>query len=111
MKPGTVVNWIGKIQCWDNTPKILGPTLKAEYPDVKEMARCVQGWRVTTVGDRKFSSEYLIVDPAFLDIFSFPFKQGKRQNCPDEYLFDCDHRKNGEEDVWPGRPDEQTNQN
>ncbi len=73
----------GKIQCWDNTPKILGPTLKAEYPDVKEMARCVQGWRVTTVGDRKFSSEYLITDPAFLNMFSFPFKAGNAKTALD----------------------------
>src|SRR4051812_1050799 len=29
----------GKLQCWPNTPKILAPTLKNEFADVKEVAR------------------------------------------------------------------------
>jgi putative ABC transport system permease protein len=66
----------GKMQCWNNTPKILGLTLKKDYPEVENMARGNGGWFVTAVGDRKFSSEYLMVDPAFLKIFSFPFIQG-----------------------------------
>ena len=24
----------GKLQCWNSTPKILGPTLKKDYPEV-----------------------------------------------------------------------------
>ncbi len=71
----------GKLQCWDNTPKILGPTLLKDYPEIRSMTRTMRGWFVTAVGDRKFSSEYLIVDPAFLDIFSFPFVQGNPQNA------------------------------
>jgi putative ABC transport system permease protein len=73
----------GKLQCWDNTPKILGPTLKAEYPEVKEIARCIQGWFVTSVADRKFSSEFLITDPAFLNMFSFPFREGNAKTALD----------------------------
>src|ERR1017187_2837658 len=71
----------GKLQCWDNTPKILGITLKNDYPEIQEMTRTVRGWFVTSAGDRKFSSEYLIVDPAFLSMFSFPFVQGNQQTA------------------------------
>ena len=28
-----------KLQCWNSTPKILGPTLKEEYPEIAEIAR------------------------------------------------------------------------
>ena len=66
----------GKLNCWDNTPKMLGPTFLKDYPEVEQMTRNYRGWFVTSVGDRKFSSEYLIVDPAFLNMFSFPFLQG-----------------------------------
>src|SRR6185437_14997103 len=66
----------GKLQCWNSTPKILGPTLKQEYPEIADMTRASSGWFVTSVGDRKFSSEYLIVDPVFLTMFSFPLIRG-----------------------------------
>ncbi len=69
------------IQCWDNTPNILGPTLKKDYPEVADVARTISGWFVTAVGDRKFSSAYLIVDPSFLTMFSFPLKQGNAQTA------------------------------
>jgi putative ABC transport system permease protein len=66
----------GSTQYWNSTPKILGITLKKDYPEVADMSRGVRGWFVTSAGERKFSSEYLIVDPAFLKMFSFPFKKG-----------------------------------
>src|ERR1700730_13380622 len=47
------------IQCWDNTPNILGPTLKKDYPEVADFARTIGGSFVTAVDDRKFSSAYL----------------------------------------------------
>ena len=65
-----------KIQCWDNTPKILGLTLKKDYPEVEMVARTMNTWYVTSVGDRKFSTHSLLVDPGFLSMFSFPLKQG-----------------------------------
>lgn len=65
-----------KIQCWDNTPKILGLTLKKDYPEVQMVARCFNTWFVTSVGTKKLSTESMVVDPEFLKIFSFPLKQG-----------------------------------
>lgn len=69
------------VQCWDNTPNILGPTLKKGYPEIADVARTISGSFVTAVGDRKFSSAYLIVDPSFLTMFSFPLKQGNPNNA------------------------------
>src|ERR1700687_4681609 len=39
-----------KIQCWESTPQILGPTLKKDYPEVESVARAVRTWKVTSVG-------------------------------------------------------------
>ncbi len=66
----------GKLQCWSSTPMTLGPTLKRDYPEIAEVARTTGGWFVTSVGNKKLSTEYLIVDPAFLSMFSFPLLQG-----------------------------------
>src|SRR5580693_3446527 len=71
----------GKVQCWDNTPNILGATLKKDYPEVSDIVRTIAGSFVTAVGDRKFSSAYLIVDPGFLTMFSFPLIQGNPQSA------------------------------
>ncbi len=71
----------GKLQCWNSTPKILGPTLKKDYPEVEDITRTTGGWFVTIAGDRKFSSEFLIVDPGFLKMFSFPFEKGNPQTA------------------------------
>ncbi len=73
----------GKLQCWNSTPKILGPTLKRQFPEIAEVARANSGWFVTAVGEKKLSTEYLIVDPSFLSIFSFPLLQGNRATVLD----------------------------
>lgn len=66
----------GKLQCWDNTPKILGPTLKEEYPEVANISRQSSRWFVTKAGERKLSTEALITDAAFLQMFDFPMVEG-----------------------------------
>jgi putative ABC transport system permease protein len=70
-----------KIQCWESTPQILGPTLKKDYPEVELLARTVTTWKVTSVGDKKFSTQSMIVDPDFLKIFSFRFQQGNPETA------------------------------
>ena len=68
----------GRLECWDNTPKILGPTLLEEYPEVVNMARQNSRWYVTRVGEKKASIQGLVTDPAFLFMFDFPLLQGDR---------------------------------
>jgi putative ABC transport system permease protein len=71
----------GKLNCWSYTPRILGTTLKKDYPEIQEMTRCSGGWFVTAVGEKRFSSEYMIVDSGFLKMFSFPFVKGNSQTA------------------------------
>ncbi|MCE6992450.1 ABC transporter permease [Dyadobacter sp. CY323] len=66
----------GKLQCWDNTPKILGPTLKEEYPEITATSRNYSRWYVTRIGDKKISSEAMTTDADFLQMFDFPLLQG-----------------------------------
>ncbi len=66
----------GQMQYWNNTPKILGPTLKIDYPEVADVARSIDTWFVVAVGEKKASCESNIVDPAFLTMFSFPLVRG-----------------------------------
>ena len=61
---------------WNNTPKVLGPTLKNDYPEVEQVARAQNQWFVAKQGEKKVSADALIVDPAFLTMFSFPLIAG-----------------------------------
>jgi ABC-type antimicrobial peptide transport system permease subunit len=65
-----------KLQCWNFVPKILGPTLKKEYPEIAEIARTRARGFVTIAGERKLSTMGLIADPSFLSLFSFPLVAG-----------------------------------
>lgn len=71
----------GKLQCWNSTPQVLGPALKAEYPEVSNISRNYSRWFVTRVGDKKISSEAIITDAAFLSMFDFPLVQGNPQTA------------------------------
>ena len=71
----------GNIQCWNSTPKILGPTMKQEFPEIAEITRTFSTWFVTTVGDKKLSTESLITDPSFLSVFSFPLVEGNAKTA------------------------------
>ncbi len=65
-----------KLECWNSTPKILGPTLKQEYPEIADVARVNNQWFVTTVGLKQLSSAGIFADPSFLNMFSFPLVRG-----------------------------------
>lgn len=65
-----------KLQVWVSTPKILGPTLKLEFPEVKAISRGYYRWFVTMAGETKVSSSAIVTDPAFLSMFSFPLLKG-----------------------------------
>ena len=70
-----------KLQCWHSTPKILGPTLKQEYPEIADVARTNNQWFVTTVGLKQISCSGLFADPSFLKMFSFPVLQGNAETA------------------------------
>ena len=70
-----------QLQCWDNTPKVLGKAMKLEFPEVDKVTRTNHRWFVTHYEDLNVTSEALIADPAFLTMFSFPMKKGNAQTA------------------------------
>lgn len=65
-----------KLQCWNVVPKALSAALKEEYAGVQNTCRTDSRWFVTVVGEKKLSSNALVVDPSFLSMFSFPLLRG-----------------------------------
>jgi ABC-type antimicrobial peptide transport system permease subunit len=66
----------GRLETWNATPKILGPTMKLEFPEITSFTRTMNRGFVTRYNDVKVSSWALIADPAFLSMFSFPLVKG-----------------------------------
>ncbi len=65
------------IHCWNNTPKILVPTLKKDFPEVEKATRV--NWDETilfSVGEKKINVNGTMADPDFLTMFGFPFVEG-----------------------------------
>src|ERR1035438_10467211 len=65
------------INCWNVTPKVLGPTLKQDYPEIEKATRI--NWDeaiLLTVGEKKMNITGSMVDPDFLAMFQFPFIRG-----------------------------------
>ncbi len=66
-----------KLQCWSTTPKILGPTLKQDYPEIERASRVNWGQTLLfSYGDKRISIDGTMVDPDFLNMFSFPVIKG-----------------------------------
>jgi len=59
-------------------PPNLGPALKAEFPEVRQMTRHLfVGQQIVAYGDKRFYEKNVsLVDPEFLQIFSFPLRRG-----------------------------------
>src|SRR5689334_16210582 len=66
----------GDIWAWSWTPKILGPTVKQEYPDVEDAVRTNNGTFLLSVGDKRLNAEGYFTDTGFLSMFSFPLVNG-----------------------------------
>ena len=71
----------GNIAAWDVTPRILGPTLKADYPEVEAYSRLSRTESVFTVDDKNIKSTGQFVDADFLSMFSFPMMQGDSEQA------------------------------
>src|SRR6476659_6836161 len=66
-----------KLHCWSTTPKILGPTLKQDYPEVEKETRV--NWNqhlLFSYGEKRLNVQGTMVDPDFLTMFSFPLLKG-----------------------------------
>jgi len=71
----------GEIWAWNSTPKILGPTLKRDYPEVEEAVRTNTCSFLFTQGDKKLNAEGIFTDPGFFMTFSFPLEEGNMRDA------------------------------
>ncbi|OOG76363.1 ABC transporter permease [Algoriphagus sp. A40] len=74
----------GELWVWGTTPKILGPTLEKDYPEVEEAVRANHANFLMTVGDKKMNESGVFIDPEFLDVLDLPTLQGDRSTALDD---------------------------
>lgn len=71
----------GELQAWTNTPKIMGPTLKTDFPEIESFTRIEQGDKfLTSYADKNVVSSVSFVDPGFFNMFSYPLLKGAKTN-------------------------------
>jgi putative ABC transport system permease protein len=63
------------------TPKILAPTLKADFPEIEDAVRMRNANFLFTVNDRHFNVPGNFTDEGFLSTFSFPLLEGTAKTC------------------------------
>ena len=68
----------GVAQVWGTTPKPLAPELKQNYPDIEDASRYHPTTFLLTANDKKITVDGAFADPAFLNLFDFPFIAGNR---------------------------------
>ncbi|MGN6195629.1 MAG: ABC transporter permease [Ginsengibacter sp.] len=74
----------GKLQAWATTPKILAPTLKADYPEVEQAVRVSNANFLFTVGEKHLNVQGYFTDSGFLKTFSFPLLRGNENTALSE---------------------------
>ncbi|WP_297335248.1 ABC transporter permease [Algoriphagus sp.] len=67
----------GQINSWDFTPTLYAPTMKAQFPEVEEVAR-VTRWdpQLLAVGKKSFYQKSTFTDPGFFVLFDFEVLEG-----------------------------------
>ncbi len=70
----------GKVETGSNTPIPLAEALRRTVPEIRNVARTDGGWQQHLIryGDKSLKKQGHYVDPAFLDMFTFPLKRGNR---------------------------------
>ena len=58
------------------SPPAVGPALKTDYPEVVNTSRYMRTGGLMKYGDKVFREQVKMVDPGFLQIFSFPLIKG-----------------------------------
>ncbi len=66
----------GNQQYWGNSPAPMGPMLKSDFPQVKNVARVNFSGIIIKQGDNVFRESVTFVDDAFYKMFDFPVKWG-----------------------------------
>ncbi|HTE00695.1 MAG TPA: ABC transporter permease [Mucilaginibacter sp.] len=74
----------GQQQLWGNSPSPMGPMLKADIPQVKNITRVNNTGVIIKRGDNVFKDDVDFVDDAFYQMFDFPVKWGNKQHFTDQ---------------------------
>jgi len=74
----------GELWVWGSTPKILGPTLKKDYPEVEQTFRLNNAGFLLTVGDKKMNESGSFIDPEFFKVLDFPMLLGNSSTALDD---------------------------
>ncbi len=70
----------GEIWTWNSTPKIMASVIKKDYPEVEGVSRYnYEDTFLFSIDDKRIKSTGTIVDPDFLNIFSFPLVEGDKE--------------------------------
>ena len=71
----------GETWAWNNTPKVMAPTLKSDYPEVEEAVRYRNVTFLVTVGEKKLNQRGSFADSNFLKVISLPLLKGDPQTA------------------------------
>src|ERR1700761_6945787 len=71
----------GRIAVWNNTPSLMTPELKKNYPEVENATRFRTVYFLATVGDNHFNTEGSFADSTFLSILDFPLLKGSAKTA------------------------------
>lgn len=73
----------GSLQQYGTTPRPLGEMLKEDFGQINKICRVEDGNVVLKFGDHVFHERIRYVDPAFLEMFTFPLKWGAASSLAD----------------------------
>lgn len=68
----------GNTQLWGPTPVPLGPAMKEDFVQVEDFVRIRHRNGTLKYGDKTFEEQFMFVDDAFLNMFSFPLLKGDK---------------------------------
>ncbi len=67
----------GEIWTWNSTPKVMGPVIKNDYPEVEAVSRYFYNISfLFAKNEKRIKAKGTVVDPDFLKMFSFPLIEG-----------------------------------
>jgi putative ABC transport system permease protein len=73
----------GQLQQYGQTPRALGEMLRSDFAHIKKVCRVDDKSVVVKNGDNVFHERVRLVDPEFLEMFTFPLELGTSQSLRD----------------------------
>jgi putative ABC transport system permease protein len=74
----------GSDQLWGNSPAPMGPMLKSEFPQIKDIVRLSNTGVIIKRGDNVFNQHVTFADNDFYKMLDFPVKWGNKKDFTDQ---------------------------